>query len=307
MTALVERPIQFESEGATLRGYIITMSGATTQQPGVILAHGTSATLRMVAIEYARVFARAGLTALIYDHRNIGSSDGEPRGEINPWIQCRGYLDALTFAERCPEIDASRLGIWGDSAAGAEVVLVGACDSRPQAIIAQTPSLGTQVPDLQPTLAVFEQIRETFRSGDVRGTPQTTTGPLPVVSFDQSSAPSLLTPIQAFRWFIDYGGRPGSGWVNRVTRVIPPTSAPYSPFLCAPFVKARTLFMASPSDEMVHANYQVTRQAYELLTCAKEWYDIEDGHFGLIYHPGERFEEASRGQVKFLSEALTRG
>ena len=49
------------------------------------MAHGTSATFRMVAIEYARVFARAGLAALIYDHRNFGISDGAPRFEINPW------------------------------------------------------------------------------------------------------------------------------------------------------------------------------------------------------------------------------
>jgi alpha-beta hydrolase superfamily lysophospholipase len=43
------------------------------------MAHGTSATVQMVAIEYARAFARAGIAALIYDHRNFGRSGGEPR------------------------------------------------------------------------------------------------------------------------------------------------------------------------------------------------------------------------------------
>ena len=140
MTLLRERKIEFMSEGATLRGYLIKDEEGMERRPCIVLAHGTSATVQMVAIEYARVFARAGLAALIYDHRNLGASDGEPRGEINPWIQCRGYRDALTFAERDLGIDGSRLALWGDSYAGAEVVLVAACDTRVKAVIAQTPS-----------------------------------------------------------------------------------------------------------------------------------------------------------------------
>ena len=36
-------------------------------------------------------------------------------------------------------------------------------------------------------------------------------GALPMVSSDQWGTPSLLQPMQAYRWFIDYGGRHGSG------------------------------------------------------------------------------------------------
>lgn len=145
---------------------------------------------------------------------------------------------------------------------------------------------------------------ETLQSGDVRGMPETTTGPLPVVSADQAGTPSLLAPIQAFRWFIDYGGRPGSMWANRVTRVLPPTQIPYLPFLCTPFVKASVLLMAAPEDEMIHANYEVTKRTFDLIPSPKRWYDIADGHFGLLYFPGERFDEASRVQGAFLREQL---
>lgn len=55
---------------------------------------------------------------------------------------------------------------------------------------------------------------------------------------------------------------------------------------------------------MIHANYQVTRQAFDLLPGVKHWYDIADGHFGLHYHPGSRFDEASRVQAQFLRSAL---
>ena len=301
---LTETLIAFTSQGATLRGYLLTPAGAKPHQPAVIMAHGTSATIRMVAIEYARVFAESGLAVLIYDHRNFGSSDGEPRQEINPWIQCRGYLDALTFALARPEIDPDRMALWGDSYTGGHVVVVSACDPRPKVVVAQVPVFGQAVPPTAPSAETFGVIKETLLAGDVTGTPETTTGPMPVVSPDQLGTPSLLAPIQAFRWFIEYGGRPGSGWLNRVTRVIPPTPVTYSPYLCAPFVQARIFLMAAPEDEMIHANYQVTQQAFELMPSFKRWYEIADGHFGLLYHPGDRFDEATNVQVEFLRSQL---
>ena len=76
------------------------------------------------------------------------------------------------------------------------------------------------------------------------------------------------------------------------------------PFLCAPFVQAKVLLMVAPEDEMVHANCQVTRQAFDMMPTAKKWYDIADGHFGLLYHPGPRFDEASGVQAEYLRAQL---
>lgn len=301
---IIETAVEFPSEGATLRGLLLTPAGARERLPAVVMAHGTTATIGMVAIEYARAFCRAGLAVLLYDHRNMGRSGGEPRQEINPWVQCRGYVDALTFLETRPEVDPARRGIWGDSYTGGQVVVVSACDARARAVVAQCPTFGATVPESDPDIEVFNTIRGILAAGDVQGTPETTTGPLPVVSFDQESVPSLLKPIQAFRWFIDYGGRPGSGWVNRVTRVVPPTPAPYSPYLCAPFVNAPVLLMVAPEDEMPNANHAVARQAFGLMPHPKRWHDIADGHFGLLYHPGARFDEAVAVQTAFLKEQL---
>ncbi len=302
---MVKTDVEFQSEGATLRGFLLRPDSKDRKVPLVVMAHGTSATLTMVADMYAEAFCRAGLAVLLYDHRNLGRSGGEPRQEINPWIQARGYRDAISFVETLERVDPHRIALWGDSYSGGEVIVVGAIDRRVSAIVAQCPVCGAKAPTVEPTRAVFEAIKDILLRGDVGGSSETTTGTLPVVSFDQVGTPSLLTPIQAFRWFIDYGGRAGTHWVNNVTRVVPATPIPYSPVLCAPFVEAPTLMMVAPEDEMVHANYGVARRAFELLQGPKQWYDIAGGHFGLLYFPSELFDEASGVQADFLKKWLT--
>jgi hypothetical protein len=258
----------------------------------------------MVVDRYAEVFCAAGFVVLLYEHRNFGISDGEPRREINPWIQARGFRDALTFIEQVPEADASRIAVWGDSYSAGEAIVVAAIDPRVKAVVAQCPVCGSRAPSPDPNGTRFAAIRETLLNGDVSGTPETTAGPMPVVSFDQIRHPSLLKPLSAFRWFIEHGGRHGSGWANDVTRVIPPTPAPFSPVLCAPRVHVPTLMMIAPEDEMLQCDPAVAREAYDLLAGPKQWHEIAGGHFGLLWYPGELFNEATRVQSVFLKSAL---
>ncbi|CAN5769132.1 alpha/beta hydrolase [soil metagenome] len=296
--------IEFGSEGAVLRGFLYQALKGEPPFPLVVMAHGTSATIPMVADRYAEVFAQSGVSALLYDHRNLGISGGEPRQEINPWVQCRGYRDAITFASTIEDHDPDRIAVWGDSYSGGEVFVVAACDSRVRVVVAQCPTVGGALPEVGPTPEIFAAIRETFDSGDLSGGPGDATGPIPVVSPDQLGTPSLLVPIQAYRWFIDYGGRHGSGWQNQATRVIPSNTAPYSPYLCAPHVSVPSLMMVAPHDEMVHANPAVSRAAFDMLTGEKEWYDINGGHFGLLHYPSVLFNEASEVQAAFLAKHL---
>ena len=58
-----------------------------------------------------------------------------------------------------------------------------------------------------------------------------------------------LTPFTAYRWFIEYGDRLGSKWVNDVTRARPKTAAPWHPGLAAGHISCPSLFVVSPEDE----------------------------------------------------------
>lgn len=60
----------------------------------------------MVMDRYAECFRGRGLAVLAFDHRGHGSSDGEPRGEINYWVQARGYIDAIGAARAMTDLEA---------------------------------------------------------------------------------------------------------------------------------------------------------------------------------------------------------
>ena len=85
--------------------------------------------------------ASAGHVVLAYDHRNFGDSDGEPRQELDPWLQVRDYRHAITFAQTLDGVDPDRVGIWGTSYAGGHVLVVGAIDRRVGCVVAQVPTI----------------------------------------------------------------------------------------------------------------------------------------------------------------------
>lgn len=296
--------VEFESCGATLRGRFYRPGGRRKPVPAVVMAHGFSATITMTTDRYAEAFARAGLAVLLYDHRNFGRSGGEPRFEINPWVQARGYRDALGFAATVPGVDDRRLALWGDSFSGAVVLVVAGVDLRVAAVVAQVPATGRDPAPADPDGRSYEALRETLLHGDVTAGPAETIGPLPVVSADQIHAPSLLTPIQAYRWFIEYGGRFGTGWENRATRVTPATPAPFHAGLAAPHIRCPVLIQLSPDDEMPGAAPSVARAVAAAIPPPKEIVEIDGGHFGLLHYPSRWFDQASAAQTAFLARIL---
>jgi uncharacterized protein len=198
--------VTFDSDGAQLRGRWYRPN-ACRSLPVVVMTHGFSATITMTADRYADVFCEAGLGVLLYDHRNLGASDGEPRYQINPWLQARGYRDAITHVTTMPGVDADRIALWGDSLSAAVALVVAGIDSRVAAVVAQVPATGRETAPADPTGELYDALRHTMLHGDISGGPQDTVGPLPVVSADQIHAPSLLQPISGAGAAVREGAR----------------------------------------------------------------------------------------------------
>lgn len=132
--------VEFQSDGTTVRGWLYRPDGDTGGDvPAVVLAGGWCYVRELVMPYYAEAFARAGIAALVFDYRNLGVSDGEPRQHLDPTAQIRDYQNALSFLERSPGIDADRLGAWGISYSGGHVLVLAATDPRVKVIVSQIP------------------------------------------------------------------------------------------------------------------------------------------------------------------------
>jgi len=290
--------VEFTSLGATLRGWLYQPD--VSLAPVVVMAHGFSATRSMTADKYAEAFYAAGFAVLLYDHRGFGASDGEPRLQVSPWVQARGYRNAVALVSTLDDIDPTRIAVWGDSLSGGVACVAAAVDERISAVVAQVPAFGEKPPPDDADGKLFRALRAAALSPDVLGFGAPIAGPLPVVSVDQVRHPSALKPLTAFRWFSEYGGTLGSEWVNDVTLALGDQPVAWQPGLCASHLAVPVLMLVSPQEEMARANPCVSRIVFNSISSPKEWYAIGGGHFGLLYHPGELFSEAQAIETSFL-------
>lgn len=130
--------IEFNADGVMLRGWHYVPEG-NGPFPTIVMAHGFSGIKELYLDDYAELFCAAGLAAIVYDHRNFGASDGEPRLDINPWLQVEDYRHAISYARSLDSVDSDRIGIWGSSYSGGHVLMVAAIDKRVKAVVSQVP------------------------------------------------------------------------------------------------------------------------------------------------------------------------
>jgi uncharacterized protein len=153
----MRQEIAFNSDGVTLRGWLYLPDGGEPPFPSVVMAHGFALVKEQGLDRYAEVFAAAGIASVVFDNRNLGASDGEPRQDVDPWQQARDYRSAITFAQSLPELDKNRVGIWGTSYSGAIALHVAAVDKRVKAVVVQVPGISGN--EMATRLLALEQMK----------------------------------------------------------------------------------------------------------------------------------------------------
>src|SRR5690242_5944064 len=111
---MVREDVVFDAEGASLHAWFYPASGVD-RSPCVVMAHGWTSTKKIYLDKFAEVFARAGLSALVFDNRGWGDSGtaaGKPHHEVDPWEQIRDYQHAISVAQNRVEVDPDRIGVW---------------------------------------------------------------------------------------------------------------------------------------------------------------------------------------------------
>jgi cephalosporin-C deacetylase-like acetyl esterase len=131
--------IQFTSAQTTLRGWFYAPTQLEWQVPGIIMTPGFSALKEHHYEAFALALVHAGLCVLLYDNRNFGDSDGEPRFEVDPGLQVSDMRAAIDFLQQQKDVEPNKIGLWGSSFSAGIVLAVAAQDKRARCVVAQVP------------------------------------------------------------------------------------------------------------------------------------------------------------------------
>lgn len=131
--------VVFYSEGTRLEGRLHLPDGQQ-KEPYAVLVQGPGWLGTMcsrLTEPYHEGFTGAGYAVLTFNYRGWGGSDGD-RSTIHPRQQVEDIRSAITYAETRPEIDPSRIGLWGLGGTGAgNAICAAAEEDRVRAVIVQ--------------------------------------------------------------------------------------------------------------------------------------------------------------------------
>ena len=135
---MTPRTVNFFSEGTRMEGDLFLPADyrAGERWPGIVLCHGFTGIRTMILGDYAKSFAAAGFVVLTFDYRGYGGSEGTRRRLI-PLEQIDDIRNAISYFETLPEVDPTRIGLWGTSFGGANAPYTAAVDMRVRAVVGQ--------------------------------------------------------------------------------------------------------------------------------------------------------------------------
>ncbi|QXJ29418.1 Hydrolase, alpha/beta fold family [Saccharolobus shibatae B12] len=290
---------EFYSEGVKLKGWLYLPEGSE-KFPAIVMAHGFSAVKEMYLDNFAEVLAKAGFVVLVYDNRNFGESEGEPRQEIDPWQQVKDYRYAISYIRLRSEIDPERIGIWGTSYSGGHVIVVGSLDSRVKAVVAQVPLVSGSEnlrrlvrSDMMPQLrAMFAEDYERRIKGEKPLT-------IPVVC---KSPPEMcaLPTADSYEWFIETGKKKAPNWKNEVTLRSVEYLSMYEPVNFIKGVSPKPIMLVVAQNDVL-TPMDLALEAYERALPPKELEMLSGGHFDAYV---KEFERSSKIATNFFLQHL---
>lgn len=288
--------IQFKTQDSViLRGWFYSPKNQTATVPGIIMTHGFSALKEHYLSKFAEVFVEAGMCVLVYDNRNFGESDGKPRFEVDPVLQVQDMRDAITFMQTLSEVDAEKIGLWGTSFSGGNVLVVAATDKRARCVVAQVPFVKGHHAFLQKKRPDLWEIIQNKYAADhkaqVAGKRPMMT---PVVTKDPEKSAVMNQP-SAYKFFTSV-----PKWENQVTLKSVENAGEYNPIEYVQDISpVPVLFIVADQDTVCITDLEL--KAYEEALPPKKLVMIEGEHFAPYI---EQFEICSKEACGWFKEVF---
>ena len=301
MTHPARQDLTFDSHGTRCAAWFYPVEG-TSLAPVVVLAHGLGATRELGLDAYARRFQAAGFAAIAFDYRHYGASEGQPREVMSPSKQLDDYRAAIAFAKTLPNVDPSRVAIWGSSFAGGHVLQLASESLGIVAGVSQVPFSNGLASTLR--IAPLTALRITF-----------------FAFVDLLRALLGLSP-----YYIGLVGKPGEvalmsagDCYDGYTKLVPPDverSGLWHNRIAARAGMAVPLCMPGRHAERVAIPVLIAIAEHDTIAPAKPTHAIAkrikraevksypNGHFD--YYKGAGFEQIVADELEFLKRHLTR-
>lgn len=127
--------VSFYSDCLKLSAYLYLPAESRERRPGIVCCHGYSGMKDLHLLPVPERLAEFGYVCLAFDHRGFGKSEGI-RARNVPMEQVRDIRNAITFLQQQAPVDPDRIGLYGISFGGANVITAAALDNRAKCTIA---------------------------------------------------------------------------------------------------------------------------------------------------------------------------
>jgi alpha-beta hydrolase superfamily lysophospholipase len=293
---IVREDLRFACGADACAGWLFRPPGGPA--PVVILAHGFAGT-RDVALEsFALHFAGRGIAAFVFDYRCFGASGGAPRQLVDPWRQIEDWHAAIAFVRGRPDVDGSRLSLWGSSMGAGHALIAAAQDGRVAAVVAQAPLVDTRTEGEAARLGIGAALRLLLSAWADRVRSHASDEALMVPAISPPGRFGMISDAAAHAAFEELVGD-GSRYRNAVAARSILTFDAYNPALQAAGLRAPVLLIASRADRFARFD---AAEAFAASHPAARLAEIGGDHFE-IYAPPYR-EEAASLAADFLAERL---
>ncbi|KAF2729388.1 alpha/beta-hydrolase [Polyplosphaeria fusca] len=300
---MYSRPVEFKTfDQTTLRGDLYLPAKAK-QVPLVILTSGLTLLKEHYLPNFAKAFQDHDIAALVYDHRNYGSSDGTPRSETDVFQQANDASDAVTFAASLDAVDPNRIAIWGIGHSGGMSIIAAALDPRIAAALILMPfTSGSSDSAAVFPLSRVWQNRVAQKTAYVKIWPDSREEAL-------ADPPTLLLPGEQAWNFIE-GARDmtrrarGEEFLNQLSLQSFYHIAKCEPREFVHLLKGKPLLYLVAETDALTGPVDMHREVFERggEWVGKEWVVMKDHH--LLTYVGDTLVDNVRAQIEFVKKYL---
>jgi pimeloyl-ACP methyl ester carboxylesterase len=258
----------------------------------IVMAHGIGGIKSAGLAPFAKRFAAAGHTCVVFDYRHFGASEGSPRELLSIRAERDDYRRALTFARQLPE--TSRTVVWGCSFAGLHATWHAIDDGQLAAAIAICPLVDGARATLSKPITLSARLMAAGLA-DALGSalrrppryvpisvPEGTFGVLP--ASDSMRGRTMLAPTD------------GQDWPNRVMARSLLGTAFCRPSRRLGRAKCPVLLVVPDADTAVPTGAALRAAKFPQVTVVRS----RGGHYD-VYSGGVDFENVVTAQLDFLA------